>query len=176
MKIPEHNYTIREATVVSVLKDLDYDISTWHNIGFHNWQDPRSHWWIKICYENKVDWQITEIFEPSVTEAIDHGCPAGRIWVGNILETETYPNSDLLIFWHGPEHILKEEFLAKLPEIEKKANKLIIFGMPDGFEPQGATKGNEWQNHISGWTVSEWHELGYETLVTSGHITAYKHL
>tara|TARA_R110000824_G_scaffold303001_1_gene490797 strand:- start:2646 stop:3197 length:552 start_codon:yes stop_codon:yes gene_type:complete len=181
MKIPNHPYTGREITVVSLVNSFNdtNKISSWLNIGFRNWTDPRSHWWVKLCEENNIDWKITEIFKPNVDDSIAAGCPPDQICQGDIMNTDSYDSADLLIFWHGPEHIIKEDFLAKLPEIEKKAKKLIIFGMPDGFLPQGECYGNEWEEHVSGWTKEDWHTLGYKTLLVEGsgpgnHITAYK--
>ena len=82
------------------------------------------------------------------------------------------------MFWHGPEHIEKDLFLEKLGQIEKKANKLIIFGMPHGEEIQEAVYGNKYEEHISAWYEDDWHRLGYKAMIvndrTLGHITAFK--
>ena len=61
--IPEHNYTERELSVVEVLKNNNLNFKTFLNVGFHNWDDARRHWWIKICEINNIDWKILEIHE-----------------------------------------------------------------------------------------------------------------
>jgi hypothetical protein len=176
MIIPEHNYTQREQTVCEILKDLE--IKSFINIGFHNWEDPRRHWWIKICDANSVSWKIVEVFESNVLDAIKKGCPEDKIFNLNIKDVDNLPDSDCLMFWHGPEHLLKEEFLEILPKLEKKYKKLI-FGMPWGEEPQGAAYGNPFEKHISAWDVEEWEDLGYTVVKVVNkakypHITCYK--
>tara|TARA_B100001029_G_C15035263_1_gene439705 strand:+ start:164 stop:736 length:573 start_codon:yes stop_codon:yes gene_type:complete len=177
-KIPMHRYTQREKTVVEVLKKNYLGVNSFLNVGFHDWDDKRRHWWVKICDRNNIDWKILEIFEPNIKDAIKAGCPKEKISLGNILDFSTYDDYDCVFFWHGPEHIHKDVFLDKLPDIEKKANKLIIFGMPHGEEIQEAVYGNKYEEHVSAWDEKEWQELGYKTIVVNdrnpGHITAYK--
>jgi hypothetical protein len=176
MIIPQHKYTQREQTVCELLQNSD--ISSLVNVGFHDWQDPRRHWWIKICESNKIDWSIVEVFEPNVQDAIKKGCPKERIYNISIAEVDKLPSADLLMFWHGPEHLLKEDFLSILPKLEEKYDKLI-FGMPLGEEPQGAAYGNPYECHISSWESQEWRDLGYEVTEVHdsqpySHITTYK--
>jgi hypothetical protein len=176
MIIPEHNYTQREQTVCDILKDLK--IQSFINVGFHHWEDPRRHWWIKICDVNNVSWKIVEVFESNVLDTIKKGCPEDKIFNLNIKEVDNLPDADCLMFWHGPEHLLKEEFLEILPKLEKKYKKLI-FGMPWGEEPQGAAYGNPFEEHVSAWDVEEWEDLGYTVVKVVDrqkypHITCYK--
>lgn len=179
--IPNHNYTERELSVVEVLKNNNLELKTFLNVGFHDWDDVRRHWWIKICEANNIDWKILEIHEKNVINAINKGCPKDKIILGDILNVNTYDDVDCLLFWHGPEHVDKDIFLKSLEKIENKVNKLIIFGMPLGFEPQGAAYGNEHEIHISEWNTDEWKILGYEVIeihdrVKYPHITTFKKL
>lgn len=179
-KIPPHNYTERELSVVTILKEKQgLNLSSFLNVGFHSWEDPRVHWWIRICEENNIDWKILEIFKENVEDTIQKGCPINKIILGDILDVDKYENIDCLFFWHGPEHIDKKKFLAALPNIEKKVNKLIIFGMPLGYEPQEEVYGNIHEVHISEWQPDEWKKLGYDVTIVRDraryqHITAYK--
>tara|TARA_R100000951_G_scaffold105093_1_gene98672 strand:+ start:157 stop:696 length:540 start_codon:yes stop_codon:yes gene_type:complete len=178
MIIPQHNYTQREQTVCNLLlQKTKSDIGSLINVGFHDWQDPRKHWWIKICEVNKIDWSIIEVFEPNVQDAITKGCPKDRIYNLSITDVDKLPAADLLMFWHGPEHLLKEDFLSILPKLEEKYQKLI-FGMPLGEEPQGKAYGNPHECHISAWESQEWRDLGYEVIEVYDqrypHITTYK--
>ena len=177
IKIPPHPYTVRECTVCQVLSELNTDIKSLINVGFHDWQDPRRHWWIKICEANNIDWRIVEIFEPNVKDAIAKGCPPNKIFNTSIAD-DSLPQTDCLLFWHGPEHLLKEDFLELLPLLEAKY-KVLIFGMPLGEEPQGAAYGNPWEEHISAWNTKEWEDLGYNVMeIHDGqpypHITTFK--
>lgn len=178
MKIPEHNYTVREKSVANILAEIDIPITSFINIGFHDWQDPRRHWWIKICEANNIDWKIIEIFEGNVVDAIDKGCPKDKILLGDISDVDNLPKSDCLLFWHGPEHLQKNKFLNILSLLERKY-KILIFGMPLGEEPQGSCYGNPYEEHVSSWTSKEWQNLGYTVIEIYDtqrypHITSWK--
>jgi len=176
MIIPKHNYTQREKTVCDVFQKTEF--TSMVNVGFHDWQQPTRHWWINICKSNNVDWSIVEVFEPNVSAAISQGCPEDKIYNLSIVDVDKLPEADLLLFWHGPEHLLKEDFLSILPKLEDKYDKLI-FGMPLGEEPQGEAYGNPYECHISAWSSQEWKDLGYEVIEVYDnqpypHITTYK--
>lgn len=177
MKIPEHSYTPREQTVADILKNTDLKKGIL-NVGFHDWQDPRRHWWIKICEANGLAWRITEIFQPNVDDALLKGCPPDKISLGDILDLKDNRGMDCLLFWHGPEHLPKEDMLAVLPELEKLF-PVVIMGMPLGEEPQGEAYGNPHERHISVWHREDWAVLGYEVIEVHDrqrypHMTVYK--
>jgi hypothetical protein len=177
MNFPKHNYTPREQTVCSIFNRIP-NMGSFVNVGFRQWHDPRSHWWINICNANNIDWSIVEVFDKNVQESLEAGCPESKIHHMNITDVDNLPEADALLFWHGPEHLLKEDFLAILPELEKKY-KTLIFGMPLGDHPQGVTHGNIHEEHISEWHTPEWEDLGYKVIEVwdnqpHPHITAYK--
>lgn len=176
MIIPEHKYTEREISVANILKGLN-GYSSFVNVGFHNWEDQRRHWWIKICEANNIDWNIVDVFEPNVTDAINKGCPANKCKLGNVMDIDSLPVTDIFMFWHGPEHCNKEQFTDMIPLLESKY-KVLIFGMLYGEEPQGAAYGNPYENHISAWTPDDWTALGYQVIPvmdrTPAHITVWK--
>jgi hypothetical protein len=173
MKIPKFNYSVREKTVADIMMSLP-PFKTFLNVGFHNWEDPRRHWWIKICEENQINWKIVEIFIKNVEDAISAGCPVEKIQIGNIEDVENLPQADCLLYWHGPEHNKKEEFLKILPHLEKKYQTLI-FGMPLGHEPQGIAYGNIFEVHVSHWQPEEWLNLGYAVSEIHDH-QKYPHI
>jgi len=180
MIIPKHNYTEREKTVIDILQDNStLNIKTFLNIGFHDWDDKRRHWWINLCKQNNIEWNIMEIFQQNIDDSIEKGCPPDNIFNGNILNVDNYNNYDCVLFWHGPEHIEKEVFKTNLELIESKANKIIIFGMPLGYEPQGDSYSNPYECHVSEWNEKDWVELGYTVIPIHDkrkypHITVYK--
>jgi hypothetical protein len=176
-RLPLHNYSLREITVGNILKENAHlEIKSFLNVGFHGWHDIRAHWWIRICNENNIDWKILEIFKPNIDDTIAKGCPANKIIHGNILNTNEYNNFDCILFWHGPEHIKKDVFIKALPDIEKKANKLIVFGMPLGCEPQDAAYGNPNEIHLSEWYPNEWKNLGYNVIEVHSNDVRYQHI
>ncbi|MGD2119980.1 MAG: hypothetical protein PVG66_16605 [Chromatiales bacterium] len=177
-------YTHREMTVVRLLEQLfdQQGVSSFLNVGFHDYQDRRNRWWIDLCRANGIDWYIMEIFEPNCRRFRDKAPEADhfRIIQGDIREIDKVLGRkfDVVLHWHGPEHILKEEYLEALPNIEAAAEKMLILGCPNGLEEQGAAYGNPYEEHISFWTEDEFQKLGYQTISVQdkvpGHLTAWK--
>jgi len=179
-------YTKREWTVVQLLKDISKDkqIRSLLSVGFHDYQDIRNRWWIDLCRKNNINWHILEIFQKNV-ERYKTQCPLAdidRITCGDVREIDTlFSNKfDIIIHWHGPEHLYKEDFLHALPKIENTASMMIIFGCPNGVEEQAVIYGNPYEEHVSFWSTDEFNELGYKTILIQdkrpGHITAYKYI
>jgi hypothetical protein len=63
-----------------------------------------------------------EIFPPNIDRAIKAGCPSDRIFHGDILDHKSYGKYDCIMFWHGPEHIHKLDWLNNIQQIESHAN------------------------------------------------------
>lgn len=177
VRIPEQRYTRREQTVVNFLQHIE--IGSFLNVGFRKWKNPKNHWWRNICEANNIYWKIAESWEPNVISSIKNGCPTNRILHINIKDVNDLPESDCLMFWHGPEHLKKEEMLGLLPELEKKY-PVLIFGMPLGEALQGEAHGNPYEKHLSEWQSEDWCSLGYMTkeihdnAATKAHLTAIK--
>jgi len=179
-------YTYRELSVIKILQEAAErtTIGSFLNVGFHDFQDRRNRWWIDICKANNIDWHILELFPGNVenfkkhTPEQDHH----RITLGNIKDITTLFDRkfDVIFHWHGPEHLLKNDYLSYLPVIVSTTAKLLILGCPNGHEEQGAAYGNPYEEHISFWTPEEFHALGFKTDIVSdkkiGHITAYRYL
>lgn len=71
---------------------------------------------------------------------------------------------DVVLWWHGPEHVDQVEVSPILTQMASRARKLAVIGAPHGRMDQEAIDGNEQQRHrwncmpaafeLSGWTVS----------------------
>lgn len=67
------------------------------------------------------------------------------------------------------EHFEKDESRRFIQSLEKIARKRVILMTPNGFLPQGAVGGNEFQIHRCGWQVEELEAMGYSTIGIYGH-------
>jgi len=179
-------YTRRKLTVIPLLKELaaEKPITSFLHVGFHDYQDIRNRWLIDICWTNKIDWHILEIFEPNVENFLKH-VPAAdrhRITLDNLKDMGILFNRkfDVFLHWHGPEHLKKEEFLGFLPTILGSTARLAILDCPNGPEEQGQAYGNPYEEHISFWSCDDFQQLGFATVTVAdkkpGHITAYRFL
>jgi hypothetical protein len=68
---------------------------------------------------------------------------------------------DLVIWWHGPEHVALATLPAVLRVLEA-CGKLVILGCPWGNYPQGAVSGNAFEVHRSALEPEYFAERGYE--------------
>jgi hypothetical protein len=66
------------------------------------------------------------------------------------------------------EHLPKEDGYRLLQSMERIALKKVILFTPNGFLPQPAIDGNEFQRHLSGWEVDEMRGMGYRVLGING--------
>lgn len=74
------------------------------------------------------------------------------------------------------EHYTRDEGLEFMAAMERVSGKRTIIATPNGFLPQAATE-NPHQEHLSGWTTSDFRSRGYEVrglyglkwLRTQGH-------
>lgn len=69
---------------------------------------------------------------------------------------------DVIIWWHGPEHVTKKDFEKTLPKLLAKSKIGVIVGMPNGKWEQGKIYGNKWEEHISTWKPKDLEKLGAE--------------
>lgn len=177
-------YTRRELTVVKLLRETarHRPLASFLNIGFHDYQDVRNRWWIDICRANSIDWHILEVYQPNVDNFLAHAPAADhhRIICGNLLDLDRLYQRrfDIILHWHGPEHLHREDFLACLPLLIKHSSRLTILGCPDGEEEQGQAYGNPYEEHLSFWREEDFRDLGFSVErvrdKAPGHLTAYR--
>lgn len=71
---------------------------------------------------------------------------------------------DLIVWWHGPEHIYEHELVDTILNIESllNTNGVIILGSPDGWLEQHNDDGNLHNDHYSGPDCNFYRSLNYE--------------
>jgi len=65
---------------------------------------------------------------------------------GHILSGRYY---DVVMWWHGPEHVGPDEIRPTIKKLERHARKLIIVACPFGRHKQGIAFGNPFEKHLS---------------------------
>ena len=68
---------------------------------------------------------------------------------------------DCIIWWHGPEHLPKEESLKVIMGLEDHCNGIIIMGCPCGEDPYDAG----YDKHYWVITDKDFADIGYQTLI-----------
>ena len=114
----------------------------------------------------KID--VLEIFEPNVQalEVLNRRWKIfNKIMLGDVRKVEEILQHryDVIVFWHGPEHIGLLDFVPTMKKLEDFAKRLLICGCPWGDYPQGAVDGNEHEKHVSSLFPKDFQKLGFKT-------------
>ncbi|MDP2638257.1 MAG: class I SAM-dependent methyltransferase [Candidatus Levybacteria bacterium] len=111
-----------------------------------------------------------DIFESSITKS-----KKAKIHddykVGNILKIDTLfkPKSfDVVIALDVVEHFEKKDAIKLLKAMDKVAKKKVVILTPNGFAKQDPYDGNPFQEHKSGWSISDFKNLGYNVFGMRG--------
>ncbi len=89
---------------------------------------------------------------------------------------------DVCFFWHGPEHLHKEETKAVLDRLEGITTNLIVLGMPYGHYAQGTVYGNTHETHQWDIYPKDMQSIGFQTNTlgdadgTTSNMIAWKYL
>ena len=68
----------------------------------------------------------------------------------------------VIFWWHGPEHVTREDLPAILATIESRAD-LVVLGCPWGAYPQKDVGRNRYEKHLSELIPEDFWGWGYET-------------
>jgi hypothetical protein len=130
--------------------------------------------WKKIFEKFQVNgydtFHVLEIHQPNVKWLREQNNLSLPLVVhGDIRKIDTYtellPTYDIVIFWHGIEHIQKKELYSTLVKVMEKTN-CFIAGCPWGKWVQGAIKANPHEKHISHWYPEELEQFGFSQCFT----------
>lgn len=68
---------------------------------------------------------------------------------------------DVVCWWHGPEHVTKEEFESTVQSLRQYVKHLVVIACPYGNYPQGMKDGNLFETHYLALTPEDFHRLGW---------------
>ena len=178
MIIPDRDYTVRERTVCDLLAPLT-NVRRLLNVGMRHPGDPRNLWWINICKANGTETHVLEVFEPNCRELRAAGID--NVTCGDVCDVRSIYHKpfDVLLWWHGPEHIEKPEAPGVIDGLWQLTAGTLILGCPLGNDPQGICYGNQHERHLCAWQAEDFIALGFQaTVVRDGqpypHITAWQ--
>ena len=103
---------------------------------------------------------LVEVFFPNIIKLKDVK-GIRTIYNKNIEFFDPKEKYDIVFFWHGIEHIEKEDVSKLLRRMSKYA-KLIVLGMPYGEYEQGELYNNPFEKHISAWYPADLQKFGFE--------------
>lgn len=109
-------------------------------------------------------------YEIDIVEPFEDNCKfcalipgVANVWESIIQDFNLDIKYDIVFWWHGPEHIDKEEYEKTFAKIESLANKYVVFGVPWGINPQDAIDGNDYEIHRTYVYPEDFQKYGYQT-------------
>lgn len=69
---------------------------------------------------------------------------------------------DAVVFLQVIEHLPKDQGYQLIQEAERVARRRVILTTPKGFVQQEPYHGNPYQHHLSGWSIQDFTDLGYD--------------
>ena len=119
-------------------------------------------------YYANYEIDVLEIFEPNVQalEVMNRRWKIfNKIMLGDVrrIEEILQHQYDVIVFWHGPEHLGLLDFVPTMRKLENFAKHLLICGCPWGDYPQGAVKGNVHEKHACSLFPEDFQKLGFKT-------------
>lgn len=171
------NKTSRYDSLMVLVPDLFTDkYKSVLNIGAHKGRFEFGDMYEKAGY----DITILEIYKPNVDYL--RGLNKWKVLCGDILTYNFDEKFDVVFWWHGPEHIDREQLSEATKKLESITNHLVIMGCPWGIYKQGVCYGNEHEIHRTYYGVDEFTNLGYDCLtigtkdVMGSNITSVKYV
>lgn len=131
--------------------------------GVHEWQKMFSIF-AKYGYTN---FDVLEIWEQNLKGL--NGRYLNKKILGDVRNICSLVNNehDVIFWWHGPEHITREDFIKLQDSFNKFKDTIIVIGCPWGEFLQGEVGGNLYEKHLYHWQPEEIEELGYDVYTTN---------
>ncbi len=128
-------------------------------------QSPINFFAKRLAYAVGID-----AFEPAIAKSRAHRIhdEYRRMNVLDIEKNIPDRSFDCVVALDLIEHLTKEDGRRLLHAMERIARRKVVVFTPQGFLPQHAVGGNEFQRHLSGWEVDEMRGMGYRVLGMSG--------
>jgi hypothetical protein len=123
---------------------------------------PDAHSWLPELFLAGHSLTVLEVW-PENTEGLRGDPRISRLIQGDVREIDTLPLTfDMIFWWHGPEHLSYDEIGPTLARLEAKALRLVALACPYGYYPQGAHKGNPYEEHKTYLYPEQFTDWGYE--------------
>lgn len=112
----------------------------------------------------KTKWiDCLEIWPPTI-EFLKERKLYNRIILGDIAEYTDLDGYDIVVWWHGPEHMEMDRAKETIIRLRETA-PIVWLATPWGASPQGGVFDNPFNAHRSVWLPENFEECGYSTAV-----------
>lgn len=107
--------------------------------------------WLQELHDAGNEVSVLEAWKPNA-DAATHDLRIKNCLWGDVREELPF-SYDYVWWWHGPEHVGKDEFPRVLGRLLARTGRLLACAAPWGVYEQGAHAGNPHERHL--WSVYE---------------------
>jgi len=102
----------------------------------------------------------------------------GVIWADVRAPSALDRQWDVVVWWHGPEHIPSDDLEPTLRYLEEIANQLVVLAVPWGENLQPVVEANIHQEHKAHYQPGNLERLGYKTVTcgAQGNLSTWPHI
>jgi len=157
---------MNQQTKFVIDKLVEHKIKSVLNIGYRFDSDRTVQTFMES--QNK-EFYILEAWKENCVELIKRNITK-HIYHGDCKNIEKLDRQfDAIIWLHGPEHMIWDDFLKIREKIEAKADKLIIYQAPIGAYPQDSIYGNPYEKHLQTIWPGMFERYGYKVTLQNTH-------
>ncbi len=160
------NFKEREAQMSRNLQEL-FEGDSYRSVLYVGANKRRQHFldWFERAGYTRI--MVLEAFAENaefLKREIDSKMPALEVVHGDVRDVGAISGDvfDVAFFWHGIEHLHREEIAPTLERLEA-VSKVVVLGCPHGAYEQGPEYGNRFEEHLSAVYPQFLEGLGYKT-------------
>jgi hypothetical protein len=94
--------------------------------------------------------------------AVSNGVTIQHFIEGDVRTFDREKAYDVVMWWHGPEHVTKEELPNVLHRLELAARHLVVLACPSGLSPQDEVYGNPFERHSATLYATDMRDFNYK--------------
>jgi 2-polyprenyl-3-methyl-5-hydroxy-6-metoxy-1,4-benzoquinol methylase len=120
-----------------------------------------------------------DVHEPSIQALRESDrftlLPDSEARVMKIADLTIEENSfDVVLCLDVIEHLTRGEGLELLENLKRWAKRVVLVSTPNGFLRQDPYDGNDFQMHLSGWTVDDFYAAGFQRIFGGGGLRSLR--
>jgi len=126
---------------------------------------------------------VLEAWHRNAVYVAKHVAGVNRVMCGDVRSTArlNLGPHDVVMWWHGPEHIHAQDLAPTLAALEELALHVVVLASPWGRYDQDAVDGNPYERHLCAIYPDMLQDLGYKTStlgkidVKGSNLVAWRH-
>lgn len=129
-------------------------------------------------HEAGYELTLLEVDKDNAYYYAGHPWLSGGVIHGDVCEFNPSRCWDVVVWWHGPEHIELSQLPDTLARLELNAEQLVVLAAPWGENWQPMVEGNSHQEHKAHLQPQDLQNLGYQTatLGVQGDLSTWPHI